>query len=384
MKPYVTGRLLVVDNVNLIDNLGLVGGEVVSFAFDAGEGQIYENRLHLLAVHGEQVQNGGRAHRYTMELVGPEYFANRQNQVQQSFRGGTGTSAIQQIHNRFIQGPLRILAASLGPLSQHAYVVSSRPPFTAIDEIRRRLTYAQYRTGNTLYYRDRDGHVLGPLEHLFSNLAGPTFIQEQTWGKNWFDVIRAQNAIIAAAASLDGNRENSNNGRIGMQNVSAAAVQEQRVFDFRTRQEVIRRIASRIGAGRVTGAVGSLLSPILGQFLGQGGHGGLANYQTTDSANVLTANDPTRDTMTTRLYSAIAGNGPGITFKVPIQSGLALTVGGGANLRLLPPMGDLNILQNRASGLYLVTNLTHTIALDARQFMATTTAEGIRGGSELS
>src|SRR5688572_22842845 len=108
MKPYLTAKLEILDNTNLLENSNLVGGETCTFSFDAGEGQVYDATLNLLQIKGEKPVPGLRAQKYTIDLIGPEYFKDKQNLVQQSFRGQPGSSVIQQLHGRFFGSALRI------------------------------------------------------------------------------------------------------------------------------------------------------------------------------------------------------------------------------------------------------------------------------------
>jgi hypothetical protein len=74
-------------------------------------------------------------------------------------------------------------------------------------------------------------------------------------------------------------------------------------------------------------------------------------------------------------------NGPRLTIQVPIQSGTLLTVGRGALLNLVPPVGDLDTQlahDSSMSGLYMLTDLCHELHLDDSQMNATTTFQCIK------
>lgn len=368
LKPYLTAKATIIDNANILENLGLVGGEEIQFVIDAGDNRIYEQKMNLLAVKGEKSTQNLRTIIYEIDMIGDTYFNDKKSLVQQSFKGIPGTQAIQILHSTYLGGALEILSQSMGPISLQSYIVSAKKPMTAINDIAKRLNYGQHNSGNTLYFRDAKQHVLGPLEALFSRLSSQQeFIQEATWGKDWYDIIRAQNAIISAAAEVDV----SKNGRGGMQDVSSVATQEKKVFDFRLKEVVVDKMASKI-----PGAAKSLLAPILG---GGGSHGGVPNYSTMDSSHLPKQTDPSNKTEAERLYSAMTRNGPMITVKVPIQSGILCTVGKGCTLKLLPAMGDANIIQNSMSGLYLIMNLCHDCKADDRMVNATTTMECAKG-----
>lgn len=372
-KSYLTGQATLLDNNNVIENMGFQGGEKIEFLIDAGDGREYAQTLYLLSIKGEKTNESLRTMRYQMELIGKDYFDDKKSLVQQSFKHIPGTQAIQALHGQYLGGALEVLAQSLGPISLQSYIVSSKKPITAIKEIMGRLNYGQYQSGNTLYFRDAQKHVLGPLEALFDRLSAQEyFIQEATWGKNWFDVVRAQNGIIACTADVEENA----NGRTGMKDVASVATQEKKVFDFRFKDIVVDKMASKIGAGKVIGQAMNILSPII-----QGAkHGGAPNYSTMDSSHLPKDVDPSVKSEAERLYAALVKNGPQLTVKVPIQSGINCTVGKGAHLKLIPPAGDLNLEFSQMSGLYLITELCHDAYADTRMVNATTTFRAARGG----
>jgi hypothetical protein len=375
-KPYLTANLTIIDNNNLIDNMQ-IKGTPVSISFDAGDGLVYDAELYVLKHHGEKSSQSLRSTIYTIDCIGEEYFQDKKALVQQSFKHITGTQAIQKLHSEFIgSSALRILAQSIGPLSLQPYTISSVKPFTAISDIRKRLLYPQYPTGLTLYYRDRDSHVLGPLEALFDQLsAQQTFYQEATWGKNWFDVVRAQNAIINAASLSD---ENDEAGRGSLKDIADKQYQEKKVFDWRTKSLKINKKANKINPGKLVGALEDFSSLLQGL---PGGHGGKPNYMTMDGSHLPVQQDHSQKTEEEQLYRALIKNGPRINVEVPCQSGFQCTVGKGVYLNLLPPIGDVDdIGPNLVSGLYLVSDLVHVLASDDRQMTGKTIMTCARGG----
>lgn len=376
-KPYLTAKLKIYDNNNLIDNMQLVGGEPCYFCLDAGDGKIYEANLNVLKVHGERSSQSLRTMVYDVDLIGPEYFKDKSSIVQHSFKGIPGTQAIQLLHSKFFGTGLRLLSQSLGPISKQSHIVSALKPFKAINDIRKKLLYAQYQTGNTLYYRDKEGHVLGPLEQLFSQLSPQAnFIQKTTWGHNYFqDVVAAQYAIIAVQANVDF----SDSGRGGMKNISAAKTQEKKVFDFRTKKLVTNVMASAVSPGKVIGSAIGLGAAIINSVAG--GHGGFPNYMTMDSDHHSVQTHHSQKTERERLYNAMILDGPALTVKVPIQGGLDCTVGKGCNLNLIPSTGDINPGLTDASGLYLITDICHEVIASDQQMTGTTTFQCVRGGT---
>lgn len=371
-KPYITAKLTVIDNANLLENSQIVENDPCSFAFDGVTTRIYEQTLRVLSVNGQTSSQNIRSQIYQIELIGEEYYSDKGNLVQKSFKDLPGTQAIKRLHQEYVGNTLRVLADSLGPISREGYIISSKKPFTAIDDIRQRLTYGQVKSGNTLYFRDRDSSVLAPLELLFQQMGSQeTFIQTSTVGKNWYDIATAENVIIAALATVDYNKSA---GRMSGAGKAATSSQEKTVFDIQQKRAVVQNIAKSITPGQVIGTVTGLITGKAGR------HGGLANYMITDNAHLPLQIDPSMKTEAERLYREIAKSGPVITIKVPIQSGINCTVGKGATLNLLPPMGDVQKMTSDVSGQYLITDLCHSLAADDRMMNATTTMQCMRGG----
>lgn len=373
-KPYITAQLLIIDNANLIENMQLVGGEQCEFAFDGG-GKVYEQKLNLLAVKGEKSNQSLRSVMYTIDLIGDEWFKDQGTMIQKSFKGVPGTAAIKTIHSEAFGTALKVLQGSLGPISLQSYIVNSKNPITAIQDIRKRLTYANA-SGLTMYFRDANGHVLSPLETLFSQLqAQDYFLQKATWGADWFDILRTQNAIIAAIAEVDGNK----NGRGGAHDIASAAKQSKTVFDSKKKSVIEEVLGKSVTPGKLSGTSKAIASNILKGFMGK--LGGKANFWALDSAHVSKETDQSVKSEKEQLYNALVKNGPVITVKVPIQSGINCTVGQGVFLDLLPHVGDLNSGTSSVKGMYLVKDLMHELFLDNRLVQATTTMACCRGGT---
>jgi len=199
--PYLKGVMELMDHTNFVENLGLVGGEPVTYSWDAGEGRVFSGTLYLLNLKGEQPEPGLRAQRYTAELIGKEFFIDKQNHVQQSFAGMPAGAAIGKIHGQYFPTSLSVEAqgSSLG----QQFIISSQPPFTAIDQIRKTPNWGS--TGNPMYFRDFDRSRLATLEQLIAGANGPRFIQKATWGVDWVrDQVEAQFAIIACVSKAQG------------------------------------------------------------------------------------------------------------------------------------------------------------------------------------
>jgi hypothetical protein len=378
-KQFKTGKLTVIDNNDIINNLKLVGSEEVTFAFDNLLGDIYQDKMNIVSVSGESYTKNKRSTMYTIHLRGEEYFRDKANIVQHSFKNNTATAAVNVLHSKFFKTGLQIKVPSLGPMAlETSHIISSLNPITAIQKIKNLATYAQYKTGSTLYFRDVSGHVVAPLEYLFDTLAPQqTFVQKATWGSNWQDVFGAYNAIIEADTVLD---ERGSAGRT-TQDVASSSQQGNIIFDMKSKSYVVNKIlGGSVPIGKLAGSADAILNN-LKDFAVTGGIGGKPNFQVWDTTQTPKNNIPSLKTPEERLYQDAARNGPTVKITVPIQTGIKCTVGKGIFANLLPPSGDMqSALTNSVGGLMMVTELVHTVYNNDQSTNGTTTMKCISGG----
>ena len=376
-KEHRTAQVKIIDTGNMINNLNLVGGMPASFSFDGFEDVSYDATMKLHSIKGEESNQSGRAKVYILDLVDEEYFNNKKQIVQTAFQGITGTQAIAKLHAQFVNpnSPLRILAESMGPVSLQAHIVRSKRPYTAIQEIMKKLNFAQF-ASNPLYFKDKDGHVLAPLEGLFSQLSPlQTLIEDTSLGKYWYEIFTSRNVIMQATAQID----ISQNGRSGAADVASNKYQQKMVFDHQTKTKIVEQGVRQIAGGLLNGVSGALSQAFL-DFSSLAG--GQPNFWFMDGAHLPVATDQSAGAEQSRLYAALVKNGPGMTIRCPIQSGLNLTVGKGVFLRLQPPIGDYEQQgYDATSGTFLITDLMHQVFTDMRKVQATTQFQCVRGGT---
>lgn len=367
-KPYVTTEITIIDNNNAINNLRLRGGEEIRFAFDGG-GRIYEDTHFITTISDSKQNKNLRTVVYTINAVSPSYYYDRANLVQRSDVNITGSQAIQSIFGQYLGGdkPLNIFN-SLGLIAKDTiggFITANKKPFTAIGDIAKGLTYGQYKTGSTVFFRNRDEYVIAPLEHLFQT-ASPleSFVQKSTWGSEWQHTFNATNAIISAATINQGEGES---GVGGGSHIAMAASGALNVFDISKGMEVMLpqfgQIASAIGNGEIGG---------MSRFI-RGKLGGMQNVFQTDNRRNDLSNEQLINSIQERMFQAQVKDGVQFLIKVPIQSGINATVGRGVRAKLLPPSGDMARGLQRLPELFLAADICHECYFDQREVQATTT-----------
>lgn len=337
-KPYHTATVTVLDNANMINRLGLVGGEPVSFTIGAGDGLERTFSGLLFSIKGQPAAYNMRSVSYEITAITPEYFGDRASTVQQAFRGVTGTGIISAIHSSYVGGSgIRVPLESAGLIGKdNSYVVKSSKPFKAINDVRKIMTFPGVSSSN-LYYRDKDGAVIAPLEWMMNSMGSQaTFVQRNVSGADWRNVFGAYDTILSAAAV----------SRASVRTLAAVGGLERKVLDV-------------LSSKRIFDVFGS----------GGKGHGGLHNYYLTDST--IVPKESTRQTDRDRAYSASVEAGPQYLVTVPIQLGIGCTVGKGVTALLKSPSGDATNIGaddeiETGGGLMLAADLSHECVLDER------------------
>lgn len=373
-KPYITAKITVLDDNNIINTLQLRGGERVSFAIDAGFGRIYESIQYVLSVDGESTSENPRTSLYTITTATESYFNDKASMVQKSDVNITATQAASQIHSEYIgkDAPLNVLMHSLGMIAKSdigGFITSNKKPFKAIEDIIERAGYGGLATGSTVYFRAANEYVIAPLEHLFKQMsAQETFIQSQTWGSHWTDTFEAFNAIIDAQTVV----EKDKSGRGGMNNIAAAAKGAVNLFDVAKGTEAIKQ------AGQIaTDTLGGGLIGAAAQFA-KGKWGGISNVLQMDSRRNEVATDQGMNAVKENMFQAQVKDSVNYYIRVPIQTGINVTVGKGVDAKLLPPSGDLNKVYNAVGGMMLVADVCHECFFDSRERQGTTIFRGVQ------
>lgn len=395
-KAYITAQIIIYDNDNVIENLGITAGSPVGLAFWAPPNdRIYDSdafgqNLTVLKLKGEQMPGTLSWQMYYLDCIGSVYYQDRATSIQDlsDSSGQPGTALINRIWNNYLNtgGPLSTFNTSTesqGTQDDSQDIPSNRP-FEAIRFIMKKLNDTT-ETGNWLLFRDAQIARLGQLQTLFDQAPGnsqQSFIQKETWSaaqsKIWgagFNDADIYRAIIVA--QMNTNEDEWAGGRASGQDVAAAQNQRMGAYDIAKgrlaggTQGFTSAYGSGGGAGAASaGAIGSII----------GGASRLLNRNVNTSKQgqgVLTSKAPAGGFST----AANALNSPALVLKVPLQTGINCTIGKGIDAQLLPPTGGkiTNSLTYLLSGTWLVIKCCHEIYTDQRESQATTVMQTLKG-----
>lgn len=378
-KPYITSIVTIIDNNNLINGLGLRGGEEIRFAFDGG-GHVYEATHYISTIKGEKSAENKRAMVYTINAISPSFFYDRANLVQRSDVNIPGTAAISAIFGEYLSGdrPLNIFP-SLGMIAKSdigGFVTQNKKPFTAINDIMKQISFGGFKSGSPVFFLNQYEYVVAPLEQLLASVsAQATFEERSTWGSDWRHTFNTTHVVIDAATHDEDNEEAS--GRGGAMNIAAAATGALNLFDIAKGAEAVPAMFGQIGGS--FGGLGEAASGGIQKFV-RGKLGGIQNVLQMDSRRNEPSNDQGMNAVAENSFQAQVKDGVNYLIKVPIQGGINCTVGRGINAKLIPPHGDQQRGHNRVGGLMIVADLCHECYFDNREVQATTTFRGVKTG----
>ena len=195
-KAYFTGQLVIETMLN-VSELFIQPTAPVTISFEAprsdgGPTKTYTESFRIYSYDSKPLSGGGDARmQHTIQLIGQEYYNDRHNTVLENFPNIVGTAAAAKIHDRYmsVNGGLEIKMPSTGLIGQelHPHQVKNMKPIKAIHDILDRCVYAAYKTCTPVYFRDKSGYVMAPLQHILQ--TGP--------------VLQAFKHIPAQGASLE-------------------------------------------------------------------------------------------------------------------------------------------------------------------------------------
>ena len=200
-KAYFTGQLVIETEYNTYETF-LNPGAIVQIGFEAprsdgGPTKSYYEDFRIYSYDTKPRTKNSVVH--TISLIGQEFYNDKTNTVQQPFSNIPGIQAAVQIHQQYMQaghGSVRPLVQSTGLIAteQVPHMVNNKKPIKAIHDILDSIVFAQYKSCAAVYYRDKYGHVMAPLQHLMESASvSETFQQKFT--RTYQDAFTAYNQI---------------------------------------------------------------------------------------------------------------------------------------------------------------------------------------------
>jgi hypothetical protein len=367
-SPYITAEILLLDNSNVITNMKLEGGDPCHVIFDAFSGTNYNIELFVLDYKGITSPENLDLKIYTISFVTSEYYTDRVNTVSaNSALQQSGVELAQEIwKNEGFRQPLETPISDY-PLQdgQQPFHVDLVKPFTAIGQMRDIMVFPD-KTGNVLLYRDAQAENLVPLHHIYTtcfNQLGKSgnkensFIQKQTWGTNYTHLFGGERSFYSIIDVKAHSR-----AVMGIEKMAAPAGQTKRSTD---------QFAGKFGQNLFIKNIATLGIIKAGQL-------GMSSFAATNSDRTSPEIDFSLVMERAKWYALCLKSQPQYLVKVPLQTGINITVGKGVDIQLLP---NRISKAHPDSGLHMITDLVHEVHNDLRVVNGTTTFQSIKTGA---
>lgn len=363
-KPYRTAEITFYNNRGQLNLTGLKWGDDVNFTIYNGRGEQYVMESYFTSSSDDLSYDTVRESMLTITTATLAYFRDQGNRVQASFKNTPATSAAQSVHSQYIGTPLQIMSPSVGMIAQDSiggYVVTNKSPFTAIREILNRAVYGSVKTGSSLYFENKNGHVIAPAEQLINQLS-PTVKLEQreSIGENPMDMFVGgageNNILISKLFTKDGG--------IGDISATEAKVAQSAKTVF---EQYGRHPFERYEKGNSAFPKGNFA--LFSKFPG------ISTIEHRSEARNPKQVDPSIKTLQELAFKAYIKNGTNFLVKTTIEAGMKLTCGDGVEVVLMAPLLDP---YGSIAGRLLVADLMHECYFDNREISGTSTIRGVK------
>jgi hypothetical protein len=366
--PFITAELMVLDNDNwLTGEIAPNGGDYVNASFDSphpySSGTVYNMETQIVDIKATKAKDNLDMKVYTISLIGNEHMVDK-GQTLSSQTSSPQENGVEMIQNIWNQSEFKKILYTWGEEDNpqqtgnqpsHVDMVS---PLTGIGQIRDKMYYSKYPTGNVLFYVSNYGgtHIenLVPLQKLYEEQTPTwTFTQKQTWGSHWGDMFGGGGSDSAIMQIYESNK------RIML---------DPKEF----RSQYVR--TDDINKGRPGTRNHLWFGPMLPGF---------PTLTRTDSDRVEPESSPAALADSARLYAMQMKSLPQYVVEIPYIHGLNITVGDSVELNVLPPH-PIGSGFSRHSGDYLVTDLVHEVHNDLRNITGRTVLHCLKQGENIT
>ena len=304
-------------------------------------------------------------------MVSSEYFTDRGQTVSiNSVVGVTGCQLVQAIWTNcfFKWGLEQPVEDSSFQDGNQPYTCTMTKPFSAIGQIRDIQVYPVDYAGNVMLFHNRTDTgihqvVHAPLSVIYTGMSSRwTFYQRETWGIDWRHMFGWDNADSAIISINDQSRSIMLDPK-----------------EYSVNKQIT--VSTDMHAGK---HAAHDIFPDIAQGAG-------INNPPSSSDRVDPEHDPYNIIARARWYAHCMKAVPKkYLVRVPLKTGLNITVGQGCTLKLQPtrskvsqsnrPLPEGSNLIHPHSGDYFITDLIHEIHNDLREVNGTTTFNCLKGG----
>lgn len=326
-KPYFTGTVVIENFLNGNELfLNPMATVVITFVAprDDGASSIEYTESFSILNHETKVidiEAQGRTET-TIDLIGIESKKNDSVRITQNFANVTGTTVARILHSTIASnGGLRIPVQSKGMigLTDVPHEIKEMHPISAIRNVLLRSVFAQYKSGAPVYYRDKKGYVIAPLQHLLENgNLTNSFIEKPNEGSDFLGNFLGYENIIELKQFFPPNRH------------STRAASRAQSFDIKGGQQFLAGKSSQKLLAGFTKAKNTIsgLNSIMPSILGTAPGKMLFNMLNEHHQKLeVTKDGPGQYNVAQDAFLYVLGLSPRYRVLVPMQGGLKVTCG---------------------------------------------------------
>jgi hypothetical protein len=163
--PYMFAEVDIGDGVGLLQELPIHGEEIIDLEFKIPVlEKVLKFKFWVFAVSNVSSNQKNNANFYRLKCISPEMMTNASRLVAKGYRD-TFSNIVQDIVSNYLKSskPLE----SVSTLGAHEWVVGSKKPLQAIDQIRRRAVSTQNPYSPMLFFETPSGFNLNDLASLY-------------------------------------------------------------------------------------------------------------------------------------------------------------------------------------------------------------------------
>jgi len=347
-KPYFTGQLVIEAHQNTWE-LYVTPGAGVEIAFtaprsDGGPTKDYSESFRILSYESRPREGDIlNAMVITLNLIGQEYYDDRDNVVLRAYSNIPGTAAAAAIHEEYMaeNGGLQVPIPSLGMIGMDKvpHQVNNKKPIKAIHDLLDKSVFAGYPSCAPTYFRNKYGYVIAPLQYLLENApVAQSFMHWPSEGIDLKNVLMGYDKIIHLRPMAPPGPDPGVNSQTMDMLSAAQAFFDVRKGDFLNNFQSLGNIAQGLTSG-FQGVVSSFQGAVKSKY---GGRQMMNMIDSFHQPPAISKDGPGNWQAAQASFLTALGFVPKYWISVPLQTGVNVTCG--ERINAIYPVSDQDLI----------------------------------------
>lgn len=165
-KPTMYAEVELMDSINLVEGLPIIGEEVIEFEFQShGAKSSVKYKFAVHRVERLVRDDQGKVQRFTLACVSEEHLANAHKNVRKSYEGVTVSTIVRDLIGTVGTTKQSYIDECKGT---QTHVIGYMPPLQAIDMMRTRAVHTQYSSSAFVFFENQLGFNFKCVEKLIN------------------------------------------------------------------------------------------------------------------------------------------------------------------------------------------------------------------------